>query len=528
MQDSSTDIIFRKEISRVLIRCRKDYRMIIVTTLAALVLAGAYLMLRQPKFTANASVMIANDMSAGSTAMSLVRQFNLGNMLGGSGSVHDELSMLSSHTTLMGAIRQIGANTSYVVKDGLLSRDRAFPGTPVRLISAPSIPDTLRSVLLFKLSVSPDGNAVVKARRGFRHIGTASGTLPLTVDTPYGAFTFQPTDSMPHGRSLKMTIRTTGYSRAAEELAGKLTVDIPSKLADVVSLSYECDNRELATAMLQTLIDEYNRRGIEAKRLRDNQTLSFIDDRLARLTGELSESEQGIESFKKHNRLSDLKAEAEYMLGERAVIDQELLKAETNARVLQLTKEFIDNPANSYDFIPVLGLGESESEAVAAYNELIMQRISLEKSARPGNPALERLNRQIDGMRDAVKKSVERSVENARVAVDRLSVKNRSSQARLDAVPSQERTYRDIMRRQTVQEQLMIFLLEQREETSLNMVNTMGRGEIVDEPYLLTLDTESSPAVVLAVAFILGLLVMPFKWYFSSVISSTKDTEPTR
>ncbi|MDE5935193.1 MAG: hypothetical protein K2G95_05415, partial [Muribaculaceae bacterium] len=284
----------------------------------------------------------------------------------------------------------------------------------------------------------------------------------------------------------------------------------------------------LATAMLQTLIDEYNRRGIEAKRLRDNQTLRFIDDRLARLTGELSESEQGIESFKKHNRLSDLKAEAEYMLGERAVIDQELLKAETNARVLQLTKEFIDNPASSYDFIPVLGLGESESEAVAAYNELIMQRISLEKSARPGNPALERLNRQIDGMRDAVKKSVERSVENARVAVERLSVKNRSSQARLDAVPSQERTYRDIMRRQTVQEQLMIFLLEQREETSLNMVNTMGRGEIVDEPYLLTLDTESSPATVLAAALVIGLLAMPFKWYFSSVISSSKETEPAR
>ncbi|MDE6164417.1 MAG: hypothetical protein K2F62_02330, partial [Muribaculaceae bacterium] len=254
----------------------------------------------------------------------------------------------------------------------------------------------------------------------------------------------------------------------------------------------------------------------------------FIDDRLARLTGELSESELGIESFKKHNRLSDLKAEAEYMLGERAVIDQELLKAETNARVLQLTKEFIDNPANSYDFIPVLGLGESESEAVAAYNELIMQRISLEKSARPGNPALERLNRQIDGMRDAVKKSVERSVENARVAVERLSVKNRSSQARLDAVPSQERTYRDIMRRQTVQEQLMIFLLEQREETSLNMVNTMGRGEIVDEPYLLTLDTESSPATVLAAALVIGLLAMPFKWYFSSVISSSKETEPAR
>ncbi|MDE5646826.1 MAG: hypothetical protein K2I57_03235, partial [Muribaculaceae bacterium] len=182
MQDSSTDIIFRKEISRVLIRCRKDYRMIIVTTLAALVLAGAYLLLRQPKFTANASVMIANDMSAGSTAMSLVRQFSLGNMLGGSGSVHDELSMLSSHTTLMGAIRKLGANTTYVIKDGILSRVRAYPGTPVRLVCQPSVPDTLSSALVFKLSVTPDGIAKVKARRGFRRIGTASGTLPLTLD----------------------------------------------------------------------------------------------------------------------------------------------------------------------------------------------------------------------------------------------------------------------------------------------------------------------------------------------------------
>ena len=172
----------------------------------------------------------------------------------------------------------------------------------------------------------------------------------------------------------------------------------------------------------------------------------------------------------------------------------------------------------------MLGLGDNDAKAIASYNELILQRMNLEKSALKGNPALERLNRQIDGMRDAVKKSVERSVENARIAVEKLSVKNRSSQARLDAVPSQERIFRDIMRRQTVQEQLMIFLMEQREETSLNMVNTMGRGEIIDEPYLLTLDTENSPAVVLMAAFVTGLLIMPLKWYFSSVISATKET----
>ena len=70
--------------------------------------------------------------------------------------------------------------------------------------------------------------------------------------------------------------------------------------------------------------------------------------------------------------------------------------------------------------------------------------------------------------------------------VERLSVKDRTSQARLNAVPAQERTFRDIMRRQTVQEQLMIFLMEQREETSLNMISTLGRGEIVNEPYILT------------------------------------------
>lgn len=515
-----TDITFRKEIVQVLARCRREYRKIICATVVMLLLAAAYLLLRQPHFTANASVMIAGDTSVGGAAMSLVRQFSLGNILGGSGSVHDELSMLSSHTTLMGAVKAVGVNTTYTLRESFLSRKQVYPTTPVRLECDPSVPDTLTAVLLFKLTVDSRGIAHVKAQKGFRSIGDASGPLPLTVATSFGAFTFLPTDSVME-LPLKMTIRTTGYSRAAEELDRRLTVDIPSKLADVVSLTYESPNRRLATDMLQAVIDEYNRRGIEAKRIRDTQTLSFIDDRLARLTGELSESEQGIESFKQQNRLSDLKAEAEYMLGERAAVDQELLKAETNVRILQLTKEFIDDPANSANFIPLLGLGENDAEAVTAYNDLIMQRMNLEKSAKPGNPALERLNTQIDGMRAAVKKSVERSLENARVAVERLSVKNRSSQARLDAVPTQERTFRDIMRRQTVQEQLMIFLMEQREETSLNMVSTLGRGEIVNEPYILTLDTESSPAAVLAAAFILGLLIMPLKWYFTPLMRHT-------
>lgn len=488
-----------------------------------LLLAVVYLFLRQPVFIANASVMIAGDTSVGGAAMSLVRQFSLGNILGGSGSVHDELSMLSSHTTLMGAVKAIGANTTYTIRESLLTRRNAYPAPPVRLECDPSVPDTLTAVLLFKLSIDSRGTAHVKARKGFRTIGEASGSFPLTVETSFGPFTFVPTDSIIES-PLKMTIRTTGYSRAAEELDRKLTIDIPSKLADVVSLSYESTNRELATDMLQAVIDEYNRRGIEAKRIRDTQTLSFIDDRLARLTGELSESEQGIESFKQQNRLSDLKAEAEYMLGERAALNQELLKAETSLKILQLTKDFIDDPANSASFIPLLGLGESDTEAITAYNDLIMQRINLEKSAKAGNPALERLNTQIDGMRAAVQKSVDRSLENARVAVERLSVKDRTSQARLNAVPAQERTFRDIMRRQTVQEQLMIFLMEQREETSLNMISTLGRGEIVNEPYILTLDTDTSPLTVLAAAFILGLLLMPLKWYFTPLLRLTPPT----
>ncbi len=524
MQDTRHDISFRKELRQVIGKCRHNYRKILIAVASALIMAGAYIALRRPVYTANASVMIANDMTAGSTAMSLVRQFSLGNMLGGSGSVHDELSMIASHTTVSGAVKQLGINTSYIVKENILSRVSSYPESPVILECAPSIPDTLRSALIFKLKVASDGRASVKVRRNFSTIGSADGQLPLSIETSYGKFVIIPTEHMTTGKPLKMTIRTTGYSRAAEELSKKLQIDIPSKLADVVSLSYECDNRQLATDVLQALIDEYNRRGIETKRARDMQTLSFIDDRLARLTDELSESEHGIEAFKQKNRLSDLKAEAEYMLGERTTLDQELLKAETNAQVLSLTKEFIDDPANSYNFIPVLGLSDNDAKAIASYNELILQRMNLEKSALKGNPALERLNRQIDGMRDAVKKSVERSVENARIAVEKLSVKNRSSQARLDAVPSQERIFRDIMRRQTVQEQLMIFLMEQREETSLNMVNTMGRGEIIDEPYLLTLDTENSPAVVLMAAFVTGLLIMPLKWYFSSVISATKET----
>lgn len=276
MQDTRHDISFRKELRQIIGKCRHNYRKILIAVASALIMAGAYIALRRPVYTANASVMIANDMTAGSTAMSLVRQFSLGNMLGGSGSVHDELSMIASHTTVSGAVKQLGINTSYIVKENILSRVSSYPESPVILECAPSIPDTLRSALIFKLKVASDGRASVKVRRNFSTIGSADGQLPLSIETSYGKFVIIPTEHMTTGKPLKMTIRTTGYSRAAEELSKKLQIDIPSKLADVVSLSYECDNRQLATDVLQALIDEYNRRGIETKRARDMQTLSLI------------------------------------------------------------------------------------------------------------------------------------------------------------------------------------------------------------------------------------------------------------
>lgn len=505
-----------EEVRYILKKSLDNKLKIVLAIILALGLACCYLYLRSPKYKTYASVTLYEDSK---TPSSLVKQFSIGNMLGGSGSVYNELEFLSSHTTMMRVVENLGLNITYYKKTGFLKKQLLYPDAPITLLPTNNIADTLSSVLLFRVEADKNGKCNVSVKADGKKILSASGELPMLLNTDFGEFQLKRSSDSLMKLPVVETIIFQSYSSASEEYLENVTFDIPVKLADVVNMSYTSKNKILGTDLLSAIIKEYNIRGVEDAKEKAEQQLKFIDDRIISLINELSESERGIQDFKERNNLSDISSDIKYLIEKKGLIEKELLTARAENEILNSALTFLRDPSNEYSLLPSVMSSFDENSAMEDYNKLILERLNLARSARPGNESLVKLDEQIGALRNNIISIFSRLKINSDLKITELNNSLSSTDFQIRKIPGQENVYRDIFRDQSLKEQLYVFLLEQREEMAMTLMNTTGRGKIVDKPYISTRDTEKSGIFYLFIAFIAGLLFFPVIWYLKLLLS---------
>lgn len=490
---------------------------------------GAYMFLKNvPTFDVNASILIYTE-SPNSGTISLARQFSLGNMLGGSGDVNNELLVLQSHNVMAETARELKLNIGYKVKDGLKEIDCYAATTPLELVCNPAIADTIGVGIDFYVKCNKAGKADIKIEiRDYKKV-IKNVNLPAVIDTDYGTFTVNPTDRFVKGESLKEKISFRSYDAAAESYLKRVGMVIPNRKSDLISLHYATQDPKFGIKLLDTIVYYYNQKGILARQERDQKTAEFIDGRLLSLTDELAMSEEDIEQFQKDKNLIDLGSEAQSILIKLTTLEANIEQAETELSLLKQTRDFLKNADNSHSLIPAGLSGSSIKDIAQAYNNLIMQRMQLTNTAKDGNKVLQTLDDKIDITRSNILLSIDKTIDNSTFRLNEMKTLNNQYEAKLNQFPSEQRLFRTIQRQQSVKEQLYLFLLQQREETALRMANAQPRATIVDEAYSAVDVHVISPKRLLVIilfltfAFPIGILFLKEK--FRNRIDSRKEAE---
>ncbi len=449
----------------------------------------------------------------------------LGEMFGSGAKVDDEIFVLTSHTIYRDVARNLGINKLHIVRTGFLKSELAYPDFPVDVTTSPEIPDTLSVGLGFKIKVSKQGTADIKVKvKGETVAKMDNAKLPATVSTPYGDFIVNKTKFYPEGEDVKTTIVFMSYNATAELLADDIFSDIPSRKGNVISLGIDTQNPVYGSAILNDIIDLYNAKGITDSNIQAQKTLDFITERLGLLIDDLNESEAAIQKFKEGNNVFALEVELKYQTEKRGKIEESLLEAQTKAEMIKMTLDFLRKPGNEYSLIPVAIDNEGVRSAIEGYNEIILKRLDLAEHTTGSNVQLKQLEKQIDALRANVTSSVQTAYNNALVAVDDIRKEKNSTDSRLGELPTQERQYIDLMRERTIKQQLYIFLLQRREETSIMLANALPKGVIVDQAYTLSKPISPSKIVYLLAFLVVGLLVPPIYLYLRKVIRNRFDT----
>lgn len=433
----------------------------------------------------------------------------LSSLFGSSAYVEDEIFVISSHSLYRDVVKNLALNKTHIVKSGFLKSYLAYPDFPID-IEAPGVADTLKSILVFKIKVDDAGLADIKVKVKKDEVAHEKDVkLPAVVKTPYGEYSVVPTKYYPKGKEVKTTITFAGYESAAETLTDEVVADIASRKSNVITLAYDITNPVLGSAVLNDILAKYNDRGMADRSLQGENTAKFLSERIDLLAADLHDAEVAIQAYKEGHGIIDVAAEAEYQTTKKGALESALLEQETEYEVVKMTRDYFTDPAHKDDLVPMTVSNEGLQNAISNYNDLVLKRMELLSGTTSDNYVVKKLTKQIEASRENLRLTTDRVIESARVKLNELRNEKGKTDARLSSIPTQEREYLNMKRQQAVKQELYLFLLQRQEENSMLLANSVSKGKIIDEAYVLSEPLGMSPKMVMLIFLIIGLL-LPF------------------
>lgn len=462
-----------------------------------------------------ANVLIREEEKSPLASMGAVRD-----LFGASNGVDDEIFVIESHSLYRDVVKDLGINKRYFVRHGFLKTDEVFQTYPIDVVFDSAIADTLSFPVFFDVSINEEGLAKIKVR-GYKNkvVGKAKNVkLPYTFKLPYGDFTVERAQHYPIGEEIRTKIFVKGYDEAAEWLAEEVSTKIPSKKSNVISLAVNMTNGALGKAILSKIIDNYNKRGIELETIERKKTDKFLNDRLNEIGAEVSLAESEIQNFKENKGIIDVGVEAAYQQGKRGTVESELVRAQTSLEIIEIVRDFVNNPDNQYEIIPQISDSGALNNLIGRYNAKLIERNNMLKLVSPENKGVSNLNATLESLLAGIRTSANQTYNNAQKVVNDLKSRLSSTKSQLGGIPQAERTYVDMERERSLKNGIYYFLLNRREENALIIANATPKAEIIDIPYSLTKPIGVTAKVIYFIFIFIGLCLPPVFLYIRSFI----------
>lgn len=519
---------FEQDIQEKPIKWREIYEKIIFhwkwfvfSAIIALILGTVYGQTQRDVYELKSSMLIIDQSRSGQmNELSLLKQLDAAGMGGGKSSsmVNNEEQVLQSTALMKRVVNRLELYTTYSSRVFLRTED-LYSSSPL-YVSLDSLSlNKLEHTL--KLNIQPEnGQLIVEGKYDDAEFHIQVAKLPTHVNTPAGKIYIELQNGMEFPTE-PIDVSINNPIKIAKSISKSSLKTEVGKMVDVINLSIQVSNIQKGQDILNTLTDIYNQDASEQSNQSAINTARFIDERLKLLTNELSNVELQMENYKQTNKLTDIDADAQMFLSKTNVFDQQQTQVEIEQHLIKYVEEFIQNPANYTALIPNLGLTDvGLVSVIQKYNELVMTRERIAQGSSDENPAFRTLNQEINATRRAIQTSISNSRKGLQISNQNLKSQNSLMQSKIRDIPRQEREYIEIKRQQQVKETLYLFLLQKREEASLNMAVAVPKGRVLNTPDD-AIKIGPNRKIIILIFLLIGLLIPALIIYILDLINTS-------
>ncbi len=496
-----------------------NWKWFLLSLIVCLGLGCIYLKYATPQYQTTTKILIKDDTQnkrGGMNNSMIQNAANLG-FISNSNGIDNEIEILSAQDLAQQAVLEMKAYVNYYhkapLKDQLVYKEQEINvdldqkhlmklNAPIKLI-------ILREGTSYK--VTGTYNVPIDAFTYEKEPVEFEKTLknfPASITTRVGTLSFSANGAhkLEDGKGIKVVI--VSPEMAAKKYVKNLNVSQTSKQTSIAELVLNDQDPQRAIDYLNTLIKVYNRQANEDKNEIAFRTEQFINSRLQKINSELGTTEGELESYKKQNRMVEMKINATASVTNADMFEQKLNEANTQVDLLNELGKYMNEPSNKYQTIPSnVGLtDESSTSLINEYNKIALERNKLLHSASETSPTVTPLTAQLDDLTASIKRAMRQAKLGQEIKRNSIARQAAIYSNQIGSSPEQERVLTQIGRQQEVKSGLYLMLLEKREENSISLAATADKGKVIDAPSLVG-KVSPKGIIILLIAIVLGIAI---------------------
>lgn len=479
-------------------------------------LGAIYLRYATPKYQSTAKLLIKDDDSNSKRGQSLQNMTNLG-IISNSAGIDNEMEILTSHSIAEDAIRDLKLYVNYStkgrIKDIILYRDQPLnvdiDRAHLERLNQPVDLTITRNGTTYIVSGTYSVPTDENESEGPFSLNRKFTSLPATIATRAGIITISSNNghSLHDGQTLKVEVLSP--KMASNKYVGELQVAQTSKTTSIAQLQLTDEVPQRSLDYLKQLAIVYNRQANEDKNIVALRTEKFINSRLQKINAELGKTEGQLQNYKQQNGMVELKLNAGNAVTNQNESELKLADMQTQIELFSTIAQEVESSSRNLSQVIPSNVGlddQSSTSLINKYNELVLERNRLLRSASENSPVVEPLTAQIRELNGNIRRAISTARQNLQIQRDALAAQVSKFNEQVAETPQQERMLTQIGRQQEVKSGLYLMLLQKREENSISLAATADKGKLIDDPQLVGKISPKS-AIIMLIALLLGLAI---------------------
>lgn len=500
-------------VKEILLRYVHYLWLFILCLAIALFSAWLYLRYTQPKFSVSSTLLIRNESARGG---------------GGSGDMFSDLMLFQENTnkqneiqilrsrSMMGrVVDSLGLQTSYYILGNVKSTD-IYKEAPFELQFIGD-PKPLHLELHFSdenTFTIGEGTKAYKLREAITYNRTQFRLVPQ--ESSYSLIEYK-----------DFIVRWLPRETASMSLMGGLEVKGADEASNMLQLTYVTANPQLGADILNALMSEYNKAGVEDKNQINRNILTFIDERLVLVEKQLENVEKDLQQFKTSQQVIDLPSQSQTyfhnMLETNTIIQQQ----QVQVGVVELLENYLNDPSHKLTLVPsTLGLNDPTLLSLTGtYNQLVTEKNrQIQTGATINSPVIKNLDSDIDEARLKLLQNLANIKASYKNGINSLQSQNQLLNKEIAAIPAKEREARERSRQQDIKQNLYLYLLQKKEESAISEASTIANARVLDPALAVASLVSPIPFRIYAIAFLAGLIIPVIIVYIISLMNDKVST----